>query len=106
MNSHLKLGIALLAGFGLGAATVPRLQAQVGPPAYVISEIDVRDAEAYAREYVPLAKQGAGRERPEKARLGRQDSRALGRAAGVARGRVRIRQPGEGASGLNVAGLP
>jgi uncharacterized protein (DUF1330 family) len=55
MNSHLKLGIAMLAGFGLGAITVPRLQAQVGPRAYVISEIDVRDADAYAREYVPLA---------------------------------------------------
>ena len=55
MHSHLKLCAATLAGFALGAVAVPRLQAQSGPAAYVISEIEVRDADAYAREYVPLA---------------------------------------------------
>jgi uncharacterized protein (DUF1330 family) len=49
------MSFAVLAGFVLGATAVPRLQAQVGPPAYVISEIDVRDADAYEREYLPLA---------------------------------------------------
>jgi uncharacterized protein (DUF1330 family) len=55
MNVRIKFGLAVLAGFGLGAITVDRLHAQAGPPAYVISEISVRDADAYAREYVPLA---------------------------------------------------
>ena len=55
MHYHLKLCAATLAGFALGAVAVPRLHAQAGPPAYVISEIEVRDADAYAREYVPLA---------------------------------------------------
>ena len=43
------------AGAGLGAAAVQGLHAQAKPPAYVISEIDVTDKEAYAKEYVPLA---------------------------------------------------
>ena len=55
MNVRIKLALALLGGFGLGALAVDRLHAQAGPPAYVISEITVHDADAYAREYVPLA---------------------------------------------------
>jgi uncharacterized protein (DUF1330 family) len=55
MIPHLRTGLALLAGFGLGALTVERLHAQAHPPAYVISEIEVTNPEAYAREYVPLA---------------------------------------------------
>jgi len=45
----------MLAGSVLGAAAVQGLHAQAKPPAYVISEIDVTDKEAYAKEYVPLA---------------------------------------------------
>ena len=45
----------MLAGAGLGAAVVQGLHAQAKPPAYVISEIDVTDKDAYAKEYVPLA---------------------------------------------------
>ena len=45
----------MLAGFVLGAITVHELRAQAKPPAYVISEIDVTNADAYAKEYVPLA---------------------------------------------------
>lgn len=41
MNIHIKLGLAALAGVGLGATGMDRLQAQARPPAYVISEIDV-----------------------------------------------------------------
>ena len=50
-----QLAIAMLAGAGLGAAAVQGLHAQAKPPAYVISEIDVTDKDAYAKEYVPLA---------------------------------------------------
>jgi uncharacterized protein (DUF1330 family) len=45
----------MFAGAGLGAAAVHGLHAQSKPPAYVISEIDVTDKDAYAKEYVPLA---------------------------------------------------
>jgi uncharacterized protein (DUF1330 family) len=55
MNNYIKLGLAMLAGFGLGAIAVDKLHAQARPPAYVISEIDVSNADAYAKEYVPLA---------------------------------------------------
>jgi uncharacterized protein (DUF1330 family) len=55
MKSDYKIAIAMLAGAGLGAAAVQGLHAQAKPPAYVISEIDVTDKEAYAKEYVPLA---------------------------------------------------
>jgi len=55
MTARFKLAFGVAAGFGLGALTVHGLHAQVGPPAYVISEITVTDAEAYNREYVPLA---------------------------------------------------
>jgi uncharacterized protein (DUF1330 family) len=50
-----KIGLAMLASFGLGAGVVEGLHAQASPPAYVISEIDVTNADAYAKEYVPLA---------------------------------------------------
>ena len=55
MNTSIKLGLAMLAGFGLGAIAVDQLHAQARPSAYVISEIDVTNADAYANEYVPLA---------------------------------------------------
>ena len=55
MKTHSAVGIALLVGFGVGAATIQGLHAQAKPPAYVISEIDVADPDAYGKEYVPLA---------------------------------------------------
>jgi len=55
MKSIYKLAIAMLAGAGLGAAAVQGLHAQAKPPAYVISEIEITDKDAYAKEYLPLA---------------------------------------------------
>jgi uncharacterized protein (DUF1330 family) len=55
MNIPIRLGLAMLAGFGLGAIAVDQLHAQARPPAYVISEIDVTNADGYTKEYVPLA---------------------------------------------------
>jgi uncharacterized protein (DUF1330 family) len=55
MKLNYKLAIAILAGAALGAAAVEGLRAQAKPPAYVISEIDVTNKDAYAKEYVPLA---------------------------------------------------
>jgi uncharacterized protein (DUF1330 family) len=45
----------MFAGFGLGAIAVEALHAQASPPAYVISEIEVTNPEAYRTEYLPLA---------------------------------------------------
>jgi uncharacterized protein (DUF1330 family) len=55
MRTSATVALAMLAGFGLGAVAVQGLHAQAKPSAYVISEIDVTDADAYAKEYVPLA---------------------------------------------------
>ena len=55
MKDNFKVGLGILVGFGLGAVVVEELHAQAKPPADVISEIDVTNADAYAKEYVPLA---------------------------------------------------
>ena len=55
MGAYIKIAFGALAGFGLGIAAVQTLHAQAKPPAYVISEIEVTNAEAYTKEYVPLA---------------------------------------------------
>ena len=66
MKTHVKLGLVLLAGFGLGAGAVHELHAQTTPPAYVVAEIDVVDENGYANEYLPLANKalaGSGQKR-------------------------------------------
>jgi uncharacterized protein (DUF1330 family) len=55
VKTHHKIALAMLGSFSLGAVTVQGLRAQVPPPAFVISEIEVTNADAYAKEYVPLA---------------------------------------------------
>jgi uncharacterized protein (DUF1330 family) len=45
----------LLAGAGLGALAVEGLHAQAKAPVYYVSEIDVRDTDAYAKDYAPKA---------------------------------------------------
>lgn len=55
MHPRVTIGLAALAGLAIGAAAMHGLHAQRHPPAYVISEIEVTDAGAYLRDYVPLA---------------------------------------------------
>ncbi|QEL23624.1 DUF1330 domain-containing protein [Bosea sp. F3-2] len=55
MHAHAKVGLGMLVSFGLGAMAAQGLYAQPKPVAYVISEIEVTNADAYAKEYVPLA---------------------------------------------------
>ena len=55
MKPHYEFALAMLGGFALGAATLEGIRAQAKPPAYVISEIEETNADAYAKEYVPLA---------------------------------------------------
>ena len=45
--------LAALAGFGLGAVTIDQLHAQAKPPVFYVSEIDMKNAEAYQKEYAP-----------------------------------------------------
>jgi uncharacterized protein (DUF1330 family) len=56
--------LVALVGAALGAATVQGLHAQAKPPVYTVTEIDVHDGNAYAKEYVPvvlpLVKQAGG----------------------------------------------
>ena len=46
---------AAIAGFGLGAVTIDQLHAQAKPPVFYIGEIDVKNADAYSKEYAPKA---------------------------------------------------
>jgi uncharacterized protein (DUF1330 family) len=55
MKPFMLAALGTVAGFAAGAGFVQTLRAQAAPPAYVISEIEVTNAEAYAKEYVPLA---------------------------------------------------
>jgi uncharacterized protein (DUF1330 family) len=55
MRSNYKVAMVLLAVVALGALAVEGLHAQAKAPVYYISEIDVRDADAYAKEYAPKA---------------------------------------------------
>ena len=55
MKPFVLAALGTAAGFAAGAGLVQTLHAQAAPPAYVISEIEVTNAEAYAKEYVPLA---------------------------------------------------
>jgi uncharacterized protein (DUF1330 family) len=48
-------GQFLSIGFGLGAVTVHGLHAQAKPPVYYVAEIDVKNPDAYAKEYAPKA---------------------------------------------------
>jgi uncharacterized protein (DUF1330 family) len=53
MKARFALAIASLAGAAVGALAVQALRAQSNPPAYVITEIQVTDPEAYRTEYAP-----------------------------------------------------
>ena len=55
LRSRIHPGLALGAGVLLGIGISGVIHAQSRPPAYVISEIEVTNPEAYARDYVPLA---------------------------------------------------
>jgi uncharacterized protein (DUF1330 family) len=54
MNRFLTIGLAMLAGVVLGAAAVQGLHAQAKPPAYSVTEVDVHDADAYTKEFLPV----------------------------------------------------
>ena len=55
MKTHYTVTLAMLTGFGLGAAAIEGLHAQAKPPVYQIVEIDMLNQEAYLNDYVPKA---------------------------------------------------
>ena len=55
MQNQRQLMICGLVSFALGAVFAGTIKAEGRAPAYVISEIEVTNPEAYAKEYVPLA---------------------------------------------------
>jgi Domain of unknown function (DUF1330) len=55
MKTRYTVTLAVVAGFGIGAAVLEGLHAQANPPVYYIAEIDVTNANAYMKEYAPKA---------------------------------------------------
>ena len=55
MKTRTSITLAIIAGFGLGAVSIHTLHAQAKPPVFTISEIEVSNPDAYAKEYVAKA---------------------------------------------------
>ena len=55
MKSNYKIATAVIASFVLGAGAVSVLHAQAKLPAYVVAEIDVKDQDGYAKDFLPKA---------------------------------------------------
>jgi uncharacterized protein (DUF1330 family) len=60
MKIRYVIALAVVAGFGAGAAAVQVLHAQAKPPAYVVVEIDVTNNDAFLKEYAPIAGNAIG----------------------------------------------
>ena len=64
MKTRYTVALSMLAGVAVGAAAVQGLHAQAKPPVYAVSEIDVRNVDAYLKEYSPIVqaiiKKGGG----------------------------------------------
>ena len=55
MRQYVGLGLGIVAGTVIGAATVSGLHAQTKPPVFLITEIDVSNPDAYGKEFAPKA---------------------------------------------------
>ena len=55
MKTRFTVLVSVMAGIAAGAAAVQALHAQGRPPAFVVGEIDVRNPEPFAKEYLPNA---------------------------------------------------
>jgi uncharacterized protein (DUF1330 family) len=53
MKPQYALPTTLVAGLVIGAVLTTALQAQGTPPAYVVAEVAIHDADAFARDYAP-----------------------------------------------------
>ncbi len=55
MKSTYKIAAAVVGSFVLGVGAASVLHAQAKPPAYLLAEIDVKDQDAYTKDYLPKA---------------------------------------------------
>jgi uncharacterized protein (DUF1330 family) len=54
MKTRYTVALSMLAGVAVGAAAVQGLHAQAKPPVYTVTEIDVKNVDAYLKEYTPV----------------------------------------------------
>src|SRR5271156_3636717 len=55
MKSKFKIVATVTGSFVLGLGTASILYAQAKPPAYLVAEIDVKDQDGYAKDFLPKA---------------------------------------------------
>ncbi len=55
MKSNYKIAAAVIGSFVLGVGAASVLHAQAKPPAYTWAEIDVKDQDGYAKDFLPKA---------------------------------------------------
>jgi len=55
MKIRTAVALAIIAGFGLGAATVGMIHAQAKPPVFVVAETDITNMNAFMKEFQPKA---------------------------------------------------
>ena len=53
MSAFVKTMLAVLVGAGIGAVSMHALRAQAKPPAYLITEITVKNEDGYTRQFLP-----------------------------------------------------
>jgi len=53
MKPHYALSATLVAGLAIGAVLATALRAQSTPPAYVVAEVTIHDADTFAKDYAP-----------------------------------------------------
>lgn len=56
MNRYLTIALSMLAGIALGAGAVKALHAQAEPPAFVVSEVTVKDQAHYLAAFIPAVR--------------------------------------------------
>ena len=56
MKTLYMAAFAMLTGAAIGAFAVRGLRARAKAPAYVVTEIEITDLDAFQKEYVPLAR--------------------------------------------------
>jgi uncharacterized protein (DUF1330 family) len=55
MKFNYKIAAALIGSFALGLGAASVLHAQAKPPAYAFVEVDVKDQDGYAKDFLPKA---------------------------------------------------
>ena len=55
MKNRTTVALAIVVGFGLGAATIGVIHGQAKPPVYVVVETDISNMDAFMKEFQPKA---------------------------------------------------